>query len=637
MEQQRYVGEILVRRGALESDRMEELLRTAVEKDLALLDLLYASRDTEHRPIVEALADEMGIVFIDDIKAEEVSPELIELVPITFARTHKLLPLYENEGRVVVAVSNPLDPAPLDDLRALLGKHIEPRAATSEKIEDVINAVYQRKADAEIGDAHAEEEDEHQDLLDMADEAPVIRWVNNLFYNAARSNASDIHIEPGEKEVLVRNRIDGKLFPVKTAPKSALASIVSRVKIEAGLNIAEKRLPQDGRITKKIQGRMIDVRVSTVPTAKGERIVMRLLDKERTVVKLPDLGFEGGRLDTLLHLVSRPNGILLVTGPTGSGKTTTLSACLREINSPDLNILTAEDPVEYEIPGVGQVQVHPKIGLTFASALRSFLRQDPDVIMVGEIRDHETAEIAIHASLTGHLVLSTLHTNDAAGAVTRLAEMEVQPFLISSSLLGVVAQRLVRVLCPHCRQPFRPTEGDLRSLGVDAERFAALKGPGVQAFRGVTHDSRAAQPEAADGIEELSMDDLGMQIEPEPTQVFDARELSRGDNLADGDVRPSQVPPGFPTELENAVFYRPVGCDECTHTGYKGRIAISEMLIIDEAVRAEILNNADAAAISRVAIERGMRTLREDGARLVLKGTTSLEEVLAATQASEVG
>lgn len=597
MEEQRYVGEILVRRGALEEARMEELLHTAAERQANLLDLIQAMQEADEARVVRALADEVGLDFIETIKPDEVSQDLIGQVPITFARQHRLLPLTETDDEVRVAVSNPLDPAPLDDLRALLGKRIEPVAATREVIEDAINRVYERKDIDAIGDSvDKEEEDEIQDLIDMTDEAPVIRWVNNLFYKASISNASDIHIEPGDKEVIVRNRIDGKLTPVKTAPKSALASIVSRVKIEAGLNIAEKRLPQDGRITKKIQGRLVDVRVSTVPTARGERIVMRLLDKEKVLLDLTDLGFEGGRLEMMHHLVSRPNGIILVTGPTGSGKTTTLYACLTVINSPDRNILTAEDPVEYELPGIGQVQIHPKIGLTFASALRSFLRQDPDVIMVGEIRDHETAEIAIHASLTGHLVLSTLHTNDAAGAVTRLIEMGVQPFLISSSVLGVIAQRLVRRLCHECRQPYTPSAQDIRSLGVDASRMHALRGAGVQPFRGMSVQAKSTEPTAIAGE-------------------------------AEG---------GVPPEVENAIFYRPVGCDACSQTGYRGRIAISEMLLIDEAVRREILNQSDAATIARTAMARGMRTLREDGARLVLQGVTSLEEVLAATQAGEV-
>jgi general secretion pathway protein E len=606
-QQQRYVGEILVRRGALEEARMQELVVTAQEKDATLLDVLIASRETEEHRIVRALADEVGIDFLEEIKPDSVSPDLIEKVPITFARQHRVIALSDDGTEVRVAVSNPLDPTPLDDLRALLGKRIEPVAATWEVIEDAINRVYERKDSDAMGEAAGKEEvDEIQDLLDMTDEAPVIRWVNNLFYAASRDNASDIHIEPGDKEVVVRNRIDGKLVPARTAPKSALASIVSRVKIEAGLNIAEKRLPQDGRLTKKIQGRIVDVRVSTIPTARGERIVMRLLDKEKVLLNLTDLGFEGGRLETLHHLVSRPNGIVLVTGPTGSGKTTTLYAALSVINSPDRNILTAEDPVEYELGGIAQLQIHPKIGLTFASALRSFLRQDPDVIMVGEIRDHETAEIAIHASLTGHLVLSTLHTNDAAGAMTRLVEMGVQPFLISSSVLAVIAQRLVRKLCMSCRRPYKPSAQDLRSLGVDRSRVGMLRSAGVQAFRGVTHGSAA--------VEEQVLEDS--DIEPIASEATGTDE--------------------FPAELKSAIIYHAVGCEECAHTGYRGRIAISEMLILDEAVRREVLNQSDAATIAKIAMSRGMRTLREDGARLVVEGTTSLEEVLAATQAGEV-
>ena len=620
MQEQRYVGEILVRRGALEAARMEELLHTASEKQADLLDLIQAMHETDEAREVRALADEVGISFLEAIKPDSVSQELIARVPITFARQHRVLPLSEDELEVRVAISNPLDPTPLDDLRALLGKRIEPIAATSEVIEDAINRVYERKDIDQIGEGAKEEEDEIQDLLDMTDEAPVIRWVNNLFYKASISNASDIHIEPGDKEVIVRNRIDGKLKPVKGAPKSALAQIVSRVKIEAGLNIAEKRLPQDGRITKKIQGRLVDVRVSTVPTARGERIVMRLLDKEKVLLDLTDLGFEGGRLETMHHLVSRPNGILLVTGPTGSGKTTTLYACLTVINSPDRNILTAEDPVEYELAGIGQLQIHPKIGLTFASALRSFLRQDPDVIMVGEIRDHETAEIAIHASLTGHLVLSTLHTNDAAGAVTRLVEMGVQPFLISSSVLGVIAQRLVRRLCGLCRQPYKPSAQDIRSLGMDPTRMHALRGAGVQSFRGVTL-SADREPEEITG-------ELGdLELSSEATAIGERPVVGAGVVGTGG---------ALPPEVKNATFYRPTGCEACSQTGYRGRIAISEMLIIDEAVRRDILNQSDAATIAKTAMNRGMRTLREDGARLVLHGITSLEEVLAATQAGEV-
>ncbi len=330
--------------------------------------------------------------------------------------------------------------------------------------------------------------------------------------------------------------------------------------------------------------------MSTVPTAKGERVVMRLLDKEQVLLNLIDLGFARQELDHLEHLIGRPNGIILVTGPTGSGKTTTLYACLNKINTPDKNILTAEDPVEYELRGIGQMQVQPKIGLSFASGLRSFLRQDPDVIMVGEIRDHETAEIAIHASLTGHLVLSTLHTNDAASAITRLVDMDVQPYQISSSVLAVLAQRLVRRLCEHCKTPYTPTEQDLLELDID---------------------SKTAQEKLAE-----------------------LQRVAATTVLGSGSLPP--LPPTPSNGSGALTFYHPGGCEECSNTGYRGRIGIFELMLIDEPVRREILNNSDAKTIQRVAQGQGLRLLREDGARQVVAGVTSVEEVLAATQAAEV-
>ncbi|MFW6067504.1 MAG: GspE/PulE family protein [Myxococcota bacterium] len=601
MMEQRFVGEILVRRGALPPEKLEEALAAAEEKGAGLADVLVATRAVDEETLVRALADEMGIPFVDQVEHEKVPEELVERVPINFARQHQIVPLSQADGVVRVAVANPLDPFPLDDLRALLGMAIDPVAAPAEIIDDAINRVYERKDEASLAEAKEGEEDEElQDLIDMTDEAPVIRWVNNLFYQAVRERASDIHIEPTEKEVVVRYRIDGKLFPKKSAHRGFLPSIVSRVKIEAGLNIAEKRLPQDGRITKKIAGKLVDVRVSTIPTAKGERVVMRLLDKEQVLLDLPELGFDGEQLHIMEELIRRPNGIILVTGPTGSGKTTTLYACLSKINTPDKNILTVEDPVEYELKGIGQMQIRPKIGLNFASGLRSFLRQDPDVIMVGEIRDTETAEIAIHASLTGHLVFSTLHTNDAPGAVTRLVEMEIQPFLIASSLMAVLAQRLVRRLCPLCRVPYRPSEQDLRSLGLEPARL------------------------------EEKLEELRRVLEKQPAPPPVPGNEAEGNGAAAGSVRIAQDEDGRP------LFYRPGGCSDCGQTGYRGRIGIFEMMVIDEPVRREILNTSSAGTIQRVAQQRGMRTLREDGARQVLAGRTSVEEVLAATQAGEL-
>jgi general secretion pathway protein E len=587
--EQRYIGEILVRRGALEPDKLEDVLESAADRHIDLRDFLVVSHTVDENKVVRALADEVGIEFIEKIATDAIPEELIDAVPINFARQNHVLPLSESQDGVRIAVANPLDPFPVDDLRILLGKTIIPVAASEETIDDAINRVYERKDETALADAkEGEEVEELRDLIDMTDEAPVIRWVNNLFYTAVKERASDIHIEPTDEKVVVRYRIDGRLIPRKEANRGFLPSIVSRVKIEAGLNIAEKRLPQDGRITKKIAGKVIDVRVSTIPTAKGERVVMRLLDKEQVLLNLIDLGFARRELDQLEHLITRPNGILLVTGPTGSGKTTTLYACLNKINTPEKNILTAEDPVEYELRGIGQMQVQPKIGLTFASGMRSFLRQDPDVIMVGEIRDHETAEIAIHASLTGHLVLSTLHTNDAPSAITRLVDMDVQPYQISSSVLAVLAQRLVRKLCEVCKTPYTPTSQDLRELGIDATR---------------AHEQLAELQRVA------------------ATTVI-------------GNTRLSTLP--APASDSPLTLFHPAGCEECSNTGYRGRIGIFELMLIDEPIRREILNNSDAKTIQRVAQQQGMRPLREDGARQVVAGVTSVEEVLAATQAAEV-
>ena len=589
--EQRYIGEILVRRGALEPDRLEDALETAADRAIDLRDFLVATHAVEDDKVVRALADEVGMEFVEKIPTDLIPEELIDAVPINFARQNRVLPLTQSDDSVRVAVANPLDPFPIDDLRILLAKTIIPVAASEETIDDAINRVYERKDETALAEAkEGEEVEELRDLIDMTDEAPVIRWVNNLFYTAVKERASDIHIEPTDEKVIVRYRVDGRLIPRKEANRGFLSSIVSRVKIEAGLNIAEKRLPQDGRITKKIAGKVVDVRVSTIPTAKGERVVMRLLDKEQVLLSLIDLGFARQELDQLEQLIRRPNGIILVTGPTGSGKTTTLYGCLNTINTPEKNILTAEDPVEYELRGIGQMQVQPKIGLTFASGLRSFLRQDPDVIMVGEIRDHETAEIAIHASLTGHLVLSTLHTNDAPSAITRLVDMDVKAYQISSSVLAVLAQRLVRKLCDQCKIPYTPTAQDLRELGIDLA---------------------IAQEKLAE-LQRLAA-----------TTVI-------------GRNNPATLPDPAGTNSGKLTFYHHAGCDACGNTGYRGRIGIFELMMIDEPVRREILNNSDAKTIQRVAQQQGMRLLREDGARQVVAGISSVEEVLAATQAAEV-
>jgi general secretion pathway protein E len=385
----------------------------------------------------------------------------------------------------------------------LLGTDLELALAPPSVIRDAINQAYDRAtrhAESAVADLEGEGteisgdlEEEVVDLLDMEgdDEAPIIRLVNSLLSQAVKDRASDIHVEPFERELLVRFRVDGVLHEIIRPPKRFQSSILSRVKIMAGLNIAEKRLPQDGRIRLKVAGKDIDIRVSTVPTTYGERIVMRLLDRSSVLRDLDTIGFTARNLAIMNQLIHKSHGIILVTGPTGSGKTSTLYGCLSKINRPDINILTIEDPVEYQLSGIGQVQVNSKIDLTFASGLRSFLRQDPDVIMVGEIRDRETAEIAIQASLTGHLVMSTVHTNDAAGAVTRLVDMQVEPFLVASSLIGILAQRLVRTICPHCKTPYAPTQEELQEVGIDDSNVKQLwHGEGCVKCQGTGYQGR---------------------------------------------------------------------------------------------------------------------------------------------------
>jgi general secretion pathway protein E len=477
----RPLGQILAQTAGLAPERLEEALlsQRGEHAGVRIGEILVRMKAVSEEQVLRALAAQLDLPFVERIDVEAVPPELVKKVPINFAKSARVLPLGLDGDAVRVAVADPLDTAAQDSVAMLLQAPIQAEVASPQAVLDAIHAVYDRAADehdklmedleTEDLESVAHELEEPTDLLDADDEAPIIRLVNSLMFRAVKERASDIHINPEEKDISVRYRIDGVLRDVIRPPKRFQASIASRIKIMGGLNIAEKRLPQDGRIRIKIAGKDVDIRLSTVPTAHGERIVMRLLDKSNVVLDLAELGFEGWQLKIMDGLVTRAHGIVLVTGPTGSGKTTTLYGALAKINSPDLNILTIEDPVEIPLKGIGQVQVNPKIELTFAGGLRAFLRQDPDVIMVGEIRDLETAEIAIQASLTGHLVLSTVHTNDAAGAVTRLVDMGVQPFLVASSLAGILAQRLVRVLCPACRIAYVPTQEEREQVGLSDE------------------------------------------------------------------------------------------------------------------------------------------------------------------------
>jgi len=487
----RPIGEILRETAKLPPEKVEEALalQRGEQAGTRIGEILVRLKAVSEEDVLRALAIQLDLPFLARIEPETVPGDLAAKIPIHFAKQARVLPLGTSADAVRIAVGDPLDTASQDSVAMLLGAPIAPEVALPSVVLDAINAVYDRAADEheklmedlETGDLEsvAHELEEPTDLLDADDEAPIIRLVNSLLFRAVKERASDIHINPEEKDISVRYRIDGVLREVIRPPKRYQASIASRIKIMGGLNIAEKRLPQDGRIRIKLAGKDVDIRLSTVPTAYGERIVMRLLDKSNVILDLAELGFEEWQLKIIDGLITRSHGIVLVTGPTGSGKTTTLYGALAKINSPDLNILTIEDPVEIPLRGIGQVQVNPKIELTFANGLRSFLRQDPDVIMVGEIRDLETAEIAIQASLTGHLVLSTVHTNDAAGAITRLVDMGVQPFLVSSSLVGVLAQRLVRVLCPECKKAYAPTREEREQVGLSDEILRQAGDPKV--------------------------------------------------------------------------------------------------------------------------------------------------------------
>jgi general secretion pathway protein E len=475
----RTIEDILLEEEAIDSKTLEKARARQAGPDRGqslgdiLLDLGAISQEQYRR----ALSRQLNLPYLETLSEEMVDKAIITRVPINFLLAHQLIPLKEENGVVRVAMANPLQVQPLDDLRLLLEREVTPVVSPPDEIVRIANRSYghaEGAAEAVLEGMEEEESaaeqvivaDQAEDLLDIASKAPVIKLVNLILFEAAKARASDIHIEPFEKELSVRYRIDGVLYEALTPPKQYQSAITSRIKIMANLNIAEKRLPQDGRIKIRITDREIDLRVSLIPVSFGERIVLRLLDRSAQIYSLHDLGMSDDRLALFARLLKLTHGIILVTGPTGSGKTTTLYAALSAVNSKEQNIITVEDPVEYQMPGIGQIQVNPKIGLTFASGLRSILRQDPDVVLIGEMRDHETAEIAIQASLTGHLVFSTLHTNDAAGAITRLVDMGVEPYLVSSSVVGIMAQRLVRTICPHCRESFQPTEEALKEIGL---------------------------------------------------------------------------------------------------------------------------------------------------------------------------
>jgi len=470
------LGEILRNRFGVSAEAVEAALADQRSSGKRIGKTLLARGAVSGETLAEALALQFDLPYRSSLIDDATTEGLLDDVPIAMAREYAIFPLERSEERFLLAVSDPLDGRPFNDLAVMTGCAIERIVVPEEEIRRAINRAYEKKvgesgefdgAVQDLGPDTFSENLQPDDLLDSTDEAPVIRFVNALITRACRERASDIHVEPFETELVVRYRIDGVLYEVLRPPLKARSSITSRLKIMARLDIAEKRLPQDGRFRVRIAGKDIDVRVSTLPTAFGERVVLRLLDRSAGVRDLGEIGLENALLVRIERMITKNHGIFLVTGPTGSGKTTTLYAALSRLNGREKNIITIEDPIEYQLAGVGQIQVNPKINLTFAAGLRSILRQDPDIIMVGEIRDRETAEMAVQSALTGHMVFSTLHTNDAASALTRLVEMGIEPFLAASSVVGIVAQRLVRTICPHCREAYHPSPELLREAGLD--------------------------------------------------------------------------------------------------------------------------------------------------------------------------
>jgi len=571
------LGELLLREKVISAEQLKAALGFQKKNDLplgtAVVQLGYLKEDE----IARNLSRQLGYPYID-LDQFEVYPEVMKLIPAEVARKYLVMPIHRIRNFLTVSMADPTDLEIMEDIRFRTGLNVQPVIATETSIINAINKYYGSSDSIRVKEIVEDIEladderinivDEDQDNLDLTDdklqaeEAPIIRLVNQTLIDAVRRGASDVHFEPFETSFRIRFRIDGDLYEIVNLPLKYRAPVISRVKILSNMDIAEKRLPQDGRIKMRVKlengkRKEVDMRVSSLPTIWGEKIVSRILDKEMLKLDLTQLGFEEEPLSVFTEAIHRPWGIVLVTGPTGSGKTNTLYSAISTINSIDMNIMTAEDPVEYNIQGINQVQIKGEIGLTFASALRSFLRQDPDVMLVGEMRDFETVDIAIKAALTGHLVFSTVHTNDAPSTVMRLVNMNVEPFLIADSVVLIVAQRLVRKLCKRCAEPHELPDSALLEMGFRKDELKGLK------------------------------------------------------------------------------VLKPKGCDACNRTGYKGRTAIYEVMKIDDDIREAILKKAQSREIKRMAIEKGMMTLRQAGLAKIKNGITSVEEVLRETVKDE--
>ncbi len=555
------VEDLLIEAGTISTQHVEECKQDLAKKGGSLEQCLIDKKFITAEQLAQTYAAFASYEYIPVITEKMADLTLLAKVPLQFLRANGVIPVLNN-AKITIITANPLEFQPLDELTMLLGGDVEYGVSTPAVIMDAVNRYYPLEGSKEmIEDIEGEEKDisqavalediEEKDILTMATEAPIIKLVNSILYQAVKRNASDIHIEPFEKEVRVRYRVDGNMYNVMTIPKRIQGALISRIKIMAHMDIAEKRVPQDNRINIKVANKPIDIRVSVLPVAYGERVVMRILDKTRSFQEINNMGLSERDKKVILASIEKPNGIIYVTGPTGSGKTTTLYSILAALNKPDVNIITVEDPVEYQLAGIGQVNVKDKVGMTFAAALRSILRQDPDVIMIGETRDQETAQIAIQAALTGHLVLSTLHTNDAPSTVTRLIDMGIEPFLIASSVELAMAQRLVRRLCDKCKKAYQPPQELIARLGITPEQAKAI------------------------------------------------------------------------------TFYEAVGCEECSKTGYNGRLAIYEVMEMTDAVAKFTMDRSDTSSIRKQAIQDGMSLLIQDGVRKIQEGITTIEEVLA--------
>ncbi len=554
-------GQALVASGKLTAEELTNARQLQGSSGESLSHLLVKLGRVSEADIAEALGAMLSLPVVGEKEYLNVVP-FEDTLSAVFLKEHHVLPLALGEEEVSVALADPLDHYAINAISLFFQRKVQCSVGQQSEIQAAIERLYGSGKTqmarivediAPVKNGDSQQEIAH--LKDLASEAPVIRLVSLIMQHAVEARASDIHIEPFESRLKVRYRIDGILHEEEAPPMPLYDALVSRIKIMSNLDIAERRLPQDGRFMSHIDGREIDVRVSSVPTMHGESLVLRLLYKDYAMLNFEELGFGGATYDKFLDVLHKPYGVLLVTGPTGSGKTTTLYAALNVLNQSGNKLLTVEDPVEYQIEGINQIQVKPHIGLSFAKALRSIVRQDPDIIMIGEMRDMETAEIAVQSALTGHLVLSTLHTNDAASSITRLLDMGIADYLVTSVVNGVLAQRLVRRLCPVCRQAYQPL------------------------------------PEL---IEKLHLDKL--------------------------------CPQGVPT------LYQPVGCEQCSNTGYRGRVALLEMLVLTDRIRSQILQHSDAREIARVAIEEGMQTMFKDGLHKLVQGVTSVEEVLRTTK-----